>query len=108
MSSFDLHTSNEINAELLISLSPFERVILSEKHGAKLHRAFIFYGLYCLPVWSILYSPCKMISETGIILYPSARRPSITPGKAAGVFFAALWNSTIRPGPTLFNTRSLI
>ena len=41
-------------------------------------------------------------------VYPSWSRVSIMPGRASGVWRAALWNRTMEPGCTLVVTRSVI
>ena len=44
----------------------------------------------------------------GTKVYPSWSRASRMPGRASGVWMAALWNRTMEPGCTLVVTRSVI
>ena len=57
------------------------------------------------PVWSMVYSPCKISWEMGTTVYPSCIIHSNIPGRASGVWRAALWNSTMLPGLTWDVTR---
>ena len=62
----------------------------------------------CLPLTSTEKFSLYISSDTGTILYPSAISFSKIFGRAAGVFFAALWKSTIDPGFTFVVTRFMI
>lgn len=63
---------------------------------------------HCRPVWSMVYSPVRIICEMGTKEYPSRNSASIMPGSASGVCKAALWNRTMEPGCTLEVTRWVI